>query len=439
MTGRLLPTVRSLRSLLMREIVAALAAVWIFASGFILFSTWYDVHHSYIDQLSLLANTVATVLDSETPTNDTLEKTLLSQRNPNYFVIVRSADKTLIRTENSPQELDGNGYWFLEKAVSPSGKIEVYAGLRRGELWEIVFSVALSSAAPMSLGVAATLFLLHNALRRGLRPLTSLSGQLAGRNPGALAPLPTKDTPEELVPVIDALNDLFLRLTSALDKERRFVADASHELRTPLTAIRAQLDTIDKSNLDEASLAALGRVRQGVDRAARLVSQLLALARADAEMLAPPVEVSVDGVLAAVASELYPQAVRAGKEIDLELSPVRFFGRPEDFEMMVGNLLENAIRHARTTVVMTCETIEGAARIIVEDDGPGVPAEEREALFERFRRGSKRADLSGAIQGAGLGLSIVSSVAQRLGAQVDLAASQAGGLRVTVVLRQAVS
>ncbi|TPW30013.1 hypothetical protein FJU08_11820 [Martelella alba] len=435
MISRFLPPVRSLRGLLMREITLVLAAIWVFASAFILLGTWYDLHKSYIDQLSLLANTVATVLDKETISEASLEQTLHSRHNPNYFVIVRSAGRVVIRTPNSPETMDKNRFWFLEHAVSPSGKIEVYAGLRRDEMWETVFSVALSGAVPMLIGISATLVLLLTALRRGLRPVSALSEELSARNPDALDPIGTEDTPEELLPVTRALNDLFLRLKDALEKERRFVADASHELRTPLTAIRAQLDTVDRQGMDEASLAALGRVRLGVDRATRLVSQLLALARADTDMLAEPRPIAVDSVLAGIAAELYPQAVRARKELELQLEPVSLIGRPEDFEMMLGNLLENAIRYAHSTVTMSCRRDNGMLLIVVEDDGPGVAPDDRDALFERFRRGKRRADLSGAIHGAGLGLSIAATVAHRIGAEIALSEATIGGLSATIRMK----
>jgi signal transduction histidine kinase len=435
MMSRFLPAIRSLRGLLLREIVTVLAAVWVVASAFVLLSTWYDLHNSYISQLNLLANTVATVLDEKSLSDHSLQQTLHSQQNPNYFVMVRSAGKVVIRTPNSPSNTDDASYWFLEHAVSPSGKIEVFAGLRRDELWEVVFSVGLSGALPLLVGIAATLVLLLMALRRGLRPLTSLSGELATRSPEALDPIPTGDMPEELLPVTKALNDLFLRLTAALEKERRFVADASHELRTPLTAIRAQIDTIDRGALDEESEAALERVKRGVDRATRLVRQLLSLARADTEMPIPPQQFSLDGILAAIAAELYPQAVRAGKEIELDLEPIQMSGRPEDFEMMVGNLLENAIRYAQATVKMSCKIKHGTLSIVIEDDGPGVPPGDRMSLFERFRRGKRRADLSGAIHGAGLGLSIVETIARRLSADIDLSDAPMGGLRATISMK----
>lgn len=278
-----------------------------------------------------------------------------------------------IRTASALEYEQTPGDWYIRRDVSPSGQVEATVGLRREEPMELILSLGLGAAAPLLLGLMATLGMIWLALGRGLRPLDDLGAELAARRPDALTPLTEDTIPAELRPVVAALNDLLARPDAALSKERRFVADASHELRTPLTAIRAQLDTIDQSTLDAPAQQALRRVAAGVDRASRLVGQLLALARADAGAQADVAPIDTAMVLSELAAELFPQAVKAGKELDLNLTPAHLAVRREDLEMMVGNLVENAIHHAGTVVRLTTTAEAGGLRITVEDNGPGVP------------------------------------------------------------------
>lgn len=426
--------IRSLRRLLLREVTWVLALIWLAASGFILARTWNEVQDAYLDQVKQVSHVLVSVLDGGSATLATVQDSLPRFRDRNYFVIIRSGGDVVIRTasaleyERSPQD------WYVKRDVSDSGLIEATVGLRREEPMQLILTLGVGAAAPLLLGLVATLGMIWLALGRGLRPLDDLGAELAARRPDALTPLPDETVPHELRPVVAALNDLLARLDVALSKERRFVADASHELRTPLTAIRAQLDTIDQSQLDPSAQQALARVSTGTDRASRLVGQLLALARADAGALVEAAPVDTVMVLSELAAELYPQAVKTGKELELNLTPAHLPIRREDLEMMIGNLLENAIYHSSSIVRLSSSLQPDSLRIIVEDDGPGVPRAERAAIFERFRRGTNRADQTtrGLARGAGLGLSIVASVANRIGARMDLSDADPNGLCVTL-------
>lgn len=425
------PSPKSMRRLLVREIAGLFTIVWLVASSFILYRTWVELQESYTHQVSHLAQVVATIFEDEKPLPASATQLVTARPGQNYFIVVEAAGKVLMRTSNAPADLNEPEGWHIERARSKDG-IEVVAGLQREEVRDLVISVGLGAAAPMLIGLMLTLFLMWRAVGRGLRPLVRLRDDVAARSADALEPIETNDMPEELLPLARGLNDLLTRLGNALASEKRFVADASHELRTPLTAIRAQVETIDRDRLAPATNAALERVLRGVDRATRLVNQLLALARADAGSLAPAIHLALDELLASIASDLFPRAVRLGKDLDLLLEPAQTMGSQEDFEMLVGNLLENAIHHATSTVRLSCHAINGLVVIDVEDDGKGVPAAERQIIFERFRRGSNRADQSAAIPGAGLGLSIVASIAQRTGARINVTESTMGGLHVSV-------
>jgi two-component system sensor histidine kinase QseC len=271
------------------------------------------------------------------------------------------------------------------------------------------------------------------AITRGLRPLARLGEQVAAREPANLAALDAGEAPAEVAPLADKLNKLFERVRSSMENEQRFTADAAHELRTPLAAIRAQAQVARASSADVERNHALDRVVLGCDRASHLVDQLLTLARIDA---APAnrrfVPVDLRAVASAVIADLAPAAIENGIEIDLsEGAAAQIAGEPALVRILVSNLVDNAVRYSPPggKVRVDVATVAERPTLTVIDQGPGIPAEQRERVWQRFFR------IPGnAAEGSGLGLSIVERVAQLHGAAVTLADGENGsGLRVTVV------
>jgi two-component system OmpR family sensor kinase len=259
---------------------------------------------------------------------------------------------------------------------------------------------------------------------RGLAPLTSLARSVAARGPRALEPLPEANVPDEAQPLVASLNDLLVRLGRALERERAFIGDAAHELRTPLTAVALQLQVLERVPEGAEREQALARLRAGVERSTRLVQQLLQLARQD-EAVADRPMTPVD--LAAVAREVVvvqaPQAQARGIDLGLEASPAALQGDAEALRVALGNLVDNAVRHtpAGGRVDVRVRTEAGQVVAEVVDTGPGIPAAERERVFDRFHRGGTGGT------GSGLGLAIVREIARRHGAVVELADGDAGG------------
>jgi two-component system OmpR family sensor kinase len=265
----------------------------------------------------------------------------------------------------------------------------------------------------------------------GLRPLSRLARSVEARNPDLLDPLPLAGVPEEARPLVDSLNDLLVRLKTALDAQRAFVADAAHELRTPLTALQLQAQLIERAQSDEERRAALGDLKDGLRRATHGVQQLLTLARQEpgaAEerfapvRLAPLIRESVAG----------HAVLAAARRIDLGVSHAEeettVSGDAAALKILLVNLITNALRHAPEggRIDVACGDRDGAAYLEVADDGPGIPVEERERVFDRFyRRGGE--------PGAGLGLAIVRTIARSHGATVRLLDSEAGGLLARMV------
>ena len=263
-----------------------------------------------------------------------------------------------------------------------------------------------------------------------LRPLVKLTQAVASRQPDNLAPL-TVAAPAEVMPLIERLNHLFARTGKLIDNERRFTADAAHELRTPIAGIKAQLQ-VAQGALDQAGRdRALDNAIQGCNRATHLITQLLTLARLEsadtAALQACPLRALVAGVMA----ESAPQALEAGVQLELlEGAAVSVKGLPALLQVLVRNLLDNAVRYnpAGTLVQVGVFHQAGQPCLRISDNGSGLPAEELEKITQRFFR-----PLGTSASGSGLGLSIVQRIAEIHQAELQLASAGEGqGLSVTV-------
>lgn len=265
---------------------------------------------------------------------------------------------------------------------------------------------------------------------RGLQPLGRLAQSVRARTPDSLDALPEGDVPDEVLPLVISLNDLLTRLKAALDAQRAFVGDAAHELRTPLTALQLQTQLVERAALEEERAAALDDLKQGLRRAAHTVQQMLTLARQEPDASQ---ETMSDVRLADVVRESVTEHLRLAeaRQIDLgvvevdEAAMVR--GDAGALRILLANLIGNALRYAPEDgrVNVSCLLEDGVGCLEVADNGPGIPPEDRERVFDRFfRRGSG--------SGAGLGLAIVQTIARRHGAEVELGDADGGGLRVRV-------
>jgi len=262
-----------------------------------------------------------------------------------------------------------------------------------------------------------------------LRPLARLEAEVAMRQPHDLRPVSLHGLPNEVRPLVQATNALMQRMQDAYEQQRQFVADAAHELRTPLTALQLQADAIARAPDDAARALALQRQHQGIRRAHRLVEQLLALARQDAT---PASDALIDAtsVVQHVLDESGAAMRVRGIRMQLAIEEaVRVTGDGEALARLVRNLVGNAIRHAPGGGMLRVALAQriGGSEFIVEDNGPGIPVEERDLVFERFHRGSTSEP-----GGSGLGLAIVRAAADSLHASINLGESSLGGLRVVV-------
>ncbi|MES3151560.1 sensor histidine kinase [Sphingomonas faeni] len=274
--------------------------------------------------------------------------------------------------------------------------------------------------------VGAAALLIRPALGWSLRPLARLRGAVEARDERArpdFSPLDTGPLPRELRPLAGAFDRLLAQLDTATVGVRRFTADASHQMRTPLSVLKVQV-ALARRGSDAERRDALDEIADAVTRLERLVTQLLALARAEEAGVSAPLEaVDLREVATRVITRQFGHAVEAGIDLTLDGdAPVVSGHRTLIFEILA-NLVDNGIRYNRTggTVAITIDANASGTSITVADDGPGIPLQQRDTAFERFVRLGKDGS-----DGSGLGLAIVRSAAARLGATVAFGESAQG-------------
>lgn len=281
-------------------------------------------------------------------------------------------------------------------------------------------------------------------IARAMAPVERVRAQMSMRRPDDLAPLPREGLPSELQPLIAEMNDLLSRLGAAWEALQHFTADAAHELRSPLAALRLQAQSLQRAEDPQTRRIATERLLSGIDRATRLIEQLLDLARVEGSNVqaAPDTPLNLTALAAGVVQEQWPDARSRG--IELALIPAAgqaaddlwIMGHADALAILLRNLLENALRHTPASGHIHVRVTREADAVIqtrspvlltVEDSGPGIPVPDRQRALDRFYRVPGTAG-----HGSGIGLAIVHAIALRHGAALRLDESpELGGLRVT--------
>lgn len=290
---------------------------------------------------------------------------------------------------------------------------------------------------PLTILVMLMGTLMSGVVADALMPLDGLRQKIHARAPSQLEPLPVEELPEEIAPLVGAINDLLTRLDHLLSRQRRFIADAAHEMRTPLTAIKLQAQVMAASATPEDRQVALTALRAGVDRASHLIEQLLQLARVDAEAMHTPIlqPCQVAQLARQLVIEFSQQAEDRGIDLGLgHCDEGTIAGDEASLRIMLSNLIDNALRYAGSGSRVDVEVRAAAGRLSlwVIDTGPGIPEGAREQVFERFCRLA-----SADIPGSGLGLAIVKEIVELHHGKVDLLDTPGGGLSVRVDLPRA--
>jgi two-component system sensor histidine kinase QseC len=439
------PRAPSIRARLLVLLLGGMVVVWAGAA----LLTWRDAAHELDELLDAhLAQTAALLLarqehlghddDDERP----LRAQSLHRYAPRVAVQVFHDARLVLRTPNADREplasprasgfsdvaREGIG-WRVFVARGDDGiavlvgeqtasRTDILRAVLRGVLWPLVLALPL-------LGLATWW-----GVRRGLAPLQRLRDVLAARAPGDTGPVSLPGAPAELGPPLAALDDLLSRIEGLLAAERRFTADAAHELRTPIAALRAQAEAALGARDEAERATALSAVREGTDRAARLVDQLLTLARleAGASLSLAPLDVAV--IARGLLADLAPAALARGQDLTFDdHGAPALHGDETLLGLLLRNLVDNAIRHAPpgAPIRVVLQTRGGDGELRIADGGPGLDEAQRARLGERFFRAEARGD------GSGLGWSIVRRCAAAMGASLRVGRSaELGGLDVAL-------
>jgi len=330
----------------------------------------------------------------------------------------------------------GGKTWRVYSLADPRRGIIVQVGRTQD-----MMAAEFSGWVRVGLIAAAQIFVLFGlvawlVIGRSLRQVTALRKTLLARQPLDLTPLPLAPIPTELQPLVEAFNHQLGRVDEALQHERRFIADAAHELRTPLAVLTAHADLALRANTAEEKDAALQRLNAGVQRSARLSEQLLDLARLDSAAAGERVPVDLSELLVLLVRDIETLARERRQRITLNAEPAMVSGDVDQLGILLRNLLDNAVRYAGEggTIAVSCGPRAGAPGVVLQvaDDGPGVPAAERERIFDRFFRASN-GNGNGHDRGSGIGLSLVARAARSHGARIEVGDGIGGrGLSVTV-------
>lgn len=321
--------------------------------------------------------------------------------------------------------------WRVYTVPRPDVGLQVMVGdnlkVRRNLVRQVIAGLLLPAAA----GVFALAALIWLVVERGHAPLRAIARTLRARPISDLSPLAVNGAADELRPMIDALNSLFERLQAARAREQHLTASAAHELKTPLAGLKTQAQIALAAADPRLRQGALEQIVISVDRAGRLVGQLLEMARREAEAASPPPSawIALDPAISQVVTELQTMAKSRDVRLSIEPTQAEVKVSPELLRAMLRNLLENALQYAHSKVSVRLERGPQSCQLAIEDDGAGPAADEWPRLRERFFRGRGHTGV-----GSGLGLSIVELAAVQSGFVLELEAGATAGLRAVLVI-----
>lgn len=423
-------------------------AVAIVAGIFSFLSAFDEAHELQDDVLRQVAHLMDRQrLTPATPTTDTRLKDVdeesrvivqrLDDANPNLSAAGVDEGGTLPLPKNITDglhtlEVGGETFRVLVKTTAVGERIAVAqeSGFRN----EIARDGALRTVMPFLILMPVLLLIVADLVRKMFLPIAALSREIDLRADQELHPVEDRNLPVEVRPFAVAINRLLARVGQTMESQRRFVADAAHELRSPLTAMSLQAERLADAEMSELVRERLTVLRQGIERSRSLLDQLLTLAKAQSSGDLPKSPISVQGIYRRVLEDLMPLA--DAKHIDIGVEgnqDAEVWASELDMIALVKNLVDNAIRYTPEggRVDLSVGLSGGKAELSIKDSGPGIPFAERARVFDPFYRilGSEQI-------GSGLGLSIVQTIAHRIGAEISLGFAdevQKTGLIVTVI------
>ncbi|MBK9114634.1 MAG: HAMP domain-containing histidine kinase [Betaproteobacteria bacterium] len=343
-----------------------------------------------------------------------------------------TSGRVLLRSHNAPPALadaalaegfDDVGDWRVATVADPgSGRVLQLADPLAERRAALVHSM-LWLTLPLAALLAFAVLIVFRASRTLVRQVQRTASAVSRQDPQALGMLPLDGVVTEMKPAVEAANRLFARFADAFETERSFTYNSAHELRTPIAAALAQAQLLAAMAEDSPLKAQADATVAALRRLSRLAERLLALARAEGTAPLADEWVDLAQVARLVADEFRHSGRLQGRRLVVDATPVRVRGDFDAVGLAVRNLVENALVHGSggTAIRVTCRDDGRAAIVAVVDDGPGIPGAQIPALLKRFARGSAAKGT-----GAGLGLSIVDTLARRMGARLVLTSPPAG-------------
>jgi len=328
-------------------------------------------------------------------------------------------------------ELNGQelriAYTYLnDVGMPPEQWVLVEVGETLEKRAQLANKIIASVIIPQFIIIPLAVLLVWFGLTKGLQPLTRLRETIEARQPADLSLISTKRVPEELEPLIGAFNAMLERMKRNVDAQQRFIADAAHQMRTPLAGLKTQAQLALRESNPRQLQNSLSQIAAGVDRASRLVNQLLTLARTEAgdQLHQKQEPLDLDQLLRETVEDWVMRAVEDGKDLGFETSgPAIIRGNPFLLREMVNNLIDNALRYTPPGGQVTCRVVgHGDFAILeIEDNGIGISEEQSELVFERFYRVD-----DATTEGSGLGLAIVREIAEQHRASASLTPNPRG-------------
>jgi two-component system sensor histidine kinase TctE len=451
--------IRSLRSYLMQRLLISLYLLWIVSTGVGYFATINYANQPYDLVLLQRANAVAEQLKlgSGHEQLDVVpslpDGSDLGMPDRVLYTVTDSEGRKLAGNGNtlrplsyrrdrsgplfSNGEREGQKTRMVSLTFSANGKIlQLHVSETTQQRQALIRGILANIVVPQLLLTLIALAVVWYGLKQGLRPLDRLRREVVNRRRDDLSQLDESQAPAEVRPLIFAVNDLLERLKQVMAAQQRFVADAAHQLRTPFAGLKTQSELALRTDDTEQKQHALKHIHTSTKHGIRLVNQLLALARNE------PGGQSADSFTALDLNQLAQECtvnwvqMALEKNIDLgyEGTAVAVQGDASSLVEMLNNLIDNAIRYtpAGGHITVSVNATQQGAELSVEDNGPGIEAQHRERVFERFYR-----ILGSGQSGSGLGLAIVAEVAKRHGAALTLDDGKNGtGTRISVRLRR---
>ena len=301
---------------------------------------------------------------------------------------------------------------------------------------ELAEQSAWASLMPLSVLLPLIIVLTFWVVKRTMKPVERLSNSLGERNAQDLTPLPLDQVPAEITGFVQAINQLLGRTEAFVEQQKRFIADAAHELRSPMTALSLQAERLNHQAMPAEAKAQVQQLNQGIRRSRDLLEQLLSLARSQNKDQKHQSHLNLHSIFSRVIEDLYPLAEQKAQDIGVvsEGSPT-IYGNETDFYLLIKTLVDNAIRYTPTGSQIDLSAVEkgDVLEIFVEDNGQGIPAEERARVLDPFYRilGSDQ-------QGSGLGLAIAHQIVQNYCGEIQLLDSLhfASGLMIKMTFKK---